>query len=65
MWNVSFKSGEECKTLYSIPPYSFDCAVKTKRAEALDDGESLRIRLVYSMSIGGGEKEVKMRITVK
>ena len=65
VWCVIFKSGEECNTLYNIPPYSFDCTVRTKRADVERDGNSIKIRLIYSMNIGGGEKEVKMRITVK
>lgn len=64
-WSVRFRAGEESKTLYSIPPYSFDCTVKTKRADVEREGDTVKIRLIYSMNIGGGEKEVKMRITVK
>lgn len=64
-WCVRFKTGEESSTLYSIPPYTFDCTVRTKRADVERDGNAVKIRLIYSMNIGGGEKEVKMRITVK
>ena len=65
VWCVKFRTGEESRTIYGVPPYSFDCTVKTKRAETSDTADGLKIRLVYSMNIGGSEKEVKMRITVK
>ncbi len=62
-WNVLFDEGSTISTLYKIPPYSFDCRVETKRVK-VTPGTPYEIRLVYSMDIGGGKKDVKMRITV-
>ena len=64
-WCVRFAEGEEHTSLYRVPPYSFDCSVATKRVTVTEEGEALRIRLVYTMELGGGKKEVKMRIGVK
>lgn len=65
VWDASFSEGESCRTVYSVPPYSFDCTVTPRRVTLERDGEELTIRLVYSMELGGGKKDVKMRISVK
>ena len=64
VWRAVFQNGGEDQSVYKIPPYSFDCTVKTKRAEYIKESGGFKIRLLYSMVLGGGEKEVKMRITV-
>lgn len=64
-WSVRFAEGEECSTVYRVPPYSFDCTVRTKRVSVSRETSALSVRLVYSMELGGGKKEVKMRISVK
>ena len=62
-WSVMFDEGALISTIYKIPPYSFDCKVKTKRVR-ITEGDVYEIRLIYSMDIGGGEKNVRMRITL-
>ena len=62
-WSVLFDEGARIATIYRIPPYAFDCEVETKRVR-IKDGEPYEIRLVYSMDIGGGKKNVRMRITL-
>ena len=62
--DILFGEGEECHTIYSIPPYKFDMTVKTRRVrnDLCADGGILR--LLYSMNVGGQEKTVRMKITV-
>lgn len=62
-WSVLFDEGSRMTTVYKIPPYAFDCEVETKRVRIKTDG-LLELRLVYSMNIGGGKKNVRMRITL-
>jgi uncharacterized beta-barrel protein YwiB (DUF1934 family) len=64
-WDVLFREGEAASSLYKIPPYSFDAEIKPRRVYAKREGDGCEIRLVYSMLLGGGQKDVKMRITAK
>ena len=63
--DILFKEGEECHTVYSIPPYKFDMTVYTKRVRSDMSAEGGILRLLYSMNVGGQEKKVQMKITVK
>ncbi len=65
VWDVIFSSGEVSHTVYKIPPYAFDAEVRTSRAEWVRSDNGHVLRLVYSMNIGGAEKSVKMKLTVK
>lgn len=65
VWDVTLREGEAAKTVYSIPPYSFDAEVLPRRVTAIKDGEKYDIRLVYSMTVGGAKKDVKMRINIR
>ena len=64
-WEVFFTPGETAMTLYKIPPYSFDAEVTTKRAELSRTEGGYLIRLIYTMNIGGAEKSVTMKLTLK
>lgn len=64
-WDVIFTPGETVKTLYKIPPYSFDAEVTTKRAELSHTDNGYVIRLIYTMNIGGADKSVTVKMTVK
>ncbi len=57
-----FKEGYSEKTLYKMPPYSFDTEISTKkiRNNLTRDGGNLSI--IYEMNIGGAKKRVLMRI---
>jgi uncharacterized beta-barrel protein YwiB (DUF1934 family) len=57
-----FELGKEYKTVYSIPPYSFDMTLITKRLDIALKGDGGEIRLIYRMNVGGAEKQVKMTI---
>ena len=61
---MCFTEGEIHRSVYSIPPYRFDAAVKAKRvrAEVTEDGGS--IDLIYNMRIGGAEKSARMKIWI-
>ena len=65
VFDVTMKEGEVCRTLYSIPPYSFDAEVLPRRVTVTNDNEKYDIRLVYSMTVGGAKKDVKMRISIR
>ncbi len=59
-----FKEGEEHRSVYSVPPYSFDASVITKRIRrslGLDGGS---LDLIYIMKIGGADKSAKMKIWI-
>ena len=64
-WDVVLKEGERSKALYTIRPYSFDSEVLPRRVSAVRSGDNYDIRLVYSMTVGGAKKDVKMRISVR
>ena len=65
IWDVTLREGEKSTTVYSIPPYSFDAEVLPRRVTAIQDGDRYDIRLVYSMTVGGANKDVKMRISIR
>ena len=65
VFDVTFKEGETAKTVYSIPPYSFDAVITTKRIRADITKSGGEIRLLYSMNIGGQGKSVRLRISAR
>lgn len=62
---MRFSDGEIFNTLYCVGPYSFDMTVRTKkiRNSLTEDGGELQ--LIYSMNVGGQEKNVRMKISAK
>ncbi|MBE6644657.1 MAG: DUF1934 domain-containing protein [Ruminococcaceae bacterium] len=60
--DMLFEEGLSHKSLYSIPPYSFDAEVATKRIRNSMKRDGGRIDIYYDMKIGGAKKRVKMRI---
>lgn len=65
VFDARFAEGESLNTLYSIPPYSFDAKITTKKVRADITKAGGEIRLVYSMNIGGQEKAVRLRISAR
>ena len=57
-----FEEGLLHKSLYSVPPYSFDAEIVTKRIRNSMTADGGHIDIFYDMKIGGAEKRVKMRI---
>jgi len=64
-WDVSFIPNEVSRTVYRIPPYAFDATVRTETARWTRLGSGHIIEFKYSMNIGGAEKAVKMKMTLK
>ena len=60
--DMLFEEGLSHKSLYGIPPYSFDAEIFTKRIRNGMTRDGGRVDIFYTMKIGGAEKYVKMRI---
>lgn len=62
---MRFSEGEVWSTLYCVGPYSFDMIVRTKkiRNSVTECGGDLQ--LIYTMNVGGQEKNVRMKISSK
>ena len=63
--DMHFSEGESQRTIYRIGPYAFDmeiCTKKIRNSLSPDGGE---LALIYSMNVGGQEKNVRMKITAK
>lgn len=59
---LDFAEGKTVKTLYRVPPYSFDMTLTTqkiRKAVRERDGE---IALFYTMNVGGRDTKVNMKI---
>ena len=63
--DMTFREGEEVKTIYRVGPYSFDMVVRTKRIRNSLTDEGGELALLYSMNVGGQEKNVRMKISAK
>ncbi len=62
--DLVFEEGEECRAIYSVPPYRFDMTVNTKRIRSTLSGEGGELQLIYDMNIGGQDKRVRMHISI-
>lgn len=62
--DILFAEGEECRTVYSIPPYRFDMSVRTERIRCSLGKDGGELALYYGMNVGGGEKRVRMKLTL-
>ena len=60
--DMVFKEGFLHKSLYGVPPYSFDAEVFTKKIRNSMTRDGGRVDIFYTMKIGGADKFVKMRI---
>lgn len=63
--DILFDEEEVCNTLYSIPPYKFDMTVSTRRIRSTLTPSGGEVQLLYSMNVGGQDKSVRMKLTVK
>lgn len=61
---MHFDVNEEYKTVYSLPPYKFDMSVRTQKIKNSLSLFGGVIEILYSMSVGGAEKQVNMKIEV-
>ena len=62
--NMHFAEGESHHSLYTIAPYRFDSTVTAKRVRTELGPEGGKIDLLYSMVIGGAEKNARMKIWI-
>ena len=63
--DLLFEEGERCNTVYSVPPYKFDMTVRTRKIRSSLGESGGEVQLIYSMNIGGQDKDVRMRIAVR
>ena len=62
--NMHFAEGESHHSLYVIAPYQFDSTVTAKRVRTDLTAEGGKIDLLYSMVLGGTEKNARMKIWI-
>ena len=60
--DMVFEEGVLHKSLYEVPPYSFDAEIYTKKIRNGMTRDGGRIDIFYTMKIGGADKYVKMRV---
>ena len=63
--DMLFIEGKETKTIYQIPPYKFDMTLTTKKIRTSFTDKCGELQLIYSMNVGGGQKNARMKITYK
>ena len=61
---MRFTEGTVHASEYAIPPYKFDCEVKTRRIRDRLDSDGGGLDLLYNMKIGGADKAVRMKIWI-
>ena len=59
-----FAEGYSEKTVYKMPPYSFDAEITTKKIRNNLTRVGGNLSIFYEMNIGGAKKRVLMRILV-
>ena len=62
---MRFAEGEVWNTLYCVGPYSFDMSVRTKKIRNSVTECGGELQLIYTMNVGGQEKNVRMKISSK
>lgn len=60
--DMLFSEGIAHSSVYSIPPYSFDANVFTRRIRGEIGDTGGRLDIFYDMEIGGAKKSVKMTL---
>ena len=63
--DMHFALGIFTKTLYRLGPYAFDMLIHTKKIRCSLGEDGGELQLIYSMNVGGQEKNVRMKITAK
>lgn len=59
-----FREGESTSSIYSVPPYSFDTEIYTRKIRNTLKDTAGEISLLYDMTIGGAKKRTRMKIKV-
>ena len=60
--DMRFAEGECDRSLYQVPPYSFDTEIRTKKIRNGLTGDGGSVAIFYEMKIGGADKSVRMKI---
>ena len=60
--DMYFEEGVSHSSLYSVPPYSFDAVVTTRKIRNSMTRDGGRVDIFYTMKIGGADKNVRMKI---
>ena len=63
-YDFRFVEGETTTALYSVPPYSFDTEIFTRRIRKDFSDVKGKLSLIYDMTIGGAKKKTRMTISV-
>ena len=59
-----FSEGKKTSSLYSVPPYSFDTEIYTRKIRKEFGECGGKISLIYDMTIGGAKKKTRMTIRI-
>ena len=62
---MRFTEGKSHNSLYRVGPYSFDMRVVTKKIRSSMTENGGELQLIYSMCIGGQNKNARMKISAK
>lgn len=63
-YSFVFTEGKTTGSLYTVPPYSFDTEIYTRRIRKALTPTGIDITLIYDMTIGGAKKKTTMKIKV-
>jgi uncharacterized beta-barrel protein YwiB (DUF1934 family) len=63
--DMLFEEGKTFSTLYRVGPYSFNMDITTKKIRSTLSENGGELQLIYSMNIGGQEKNARMKISAK
>ena len=63
-YDFRFVEGETTASLYSVPPYSFDTEIFTRKIRKDFSDCKGKLSLIYDMTIGGAKKKTRMTISV-
>lgn len=61
---MEFSEGEVTKTVYCVPPYSFDAEIDTKKIRGSLGECGGTVELLYYLTIGGAKKKMRLSLTV-
>ena len=63
-YDFHFVEGKSTSAIYTVPPYSFDTEIYTRKIRKDVKDSSVKISLIYDMTIGGAKKKTRMNIAV-
>ena len=61
---MEFNEGSITKTLYRVPPFSFDAEIDTKRIKNSLTECGGTLELSYNLTVGGAKKKMRLSLTV-